>query len=142
MSEFNVLLEVKKRLPLIVFLLGFTIIVVFSLPRGEPAWIMGNGVAGGSGTPIPVSAGDLDRFPTMKKAMMEADIEEAKGWVHPEEYLECPVGEAKKILRFLGKPYSKEIKYYFIAIQVEAGLMRSEIYLISIRFSYEKPYTL
>ena len=141
MSKVNVLLEVKKRLPLIVILLGFTIIIVFSLPRGEPAWIIGNGVDRGSGTPIPVSASDLDRFPTMKKALMEADIVEAEGGVHPEEYLECPVGEAKKILRFLGKPYSKDIKSYVIAIEFEEGLMRSELFLISIRFSYEKPFT-
>lgn len=134
--------EVNRELPLIVILAVFSFVIMFSAPRGIPTWIIGNVMSGhGTATFTPLSKSDLNRFPTMKKAMKEADRFHDMGRVHPEEYLGCFYGEARRILRFFDIPYSEDVDHYLIPIILDEEVMGYERYFISLHFSYEKPRT-
>ena len=113
---------------------------MFSAPRGMPTWIRGNVMSGqGTATFTPLSKSGLNRFPTMKKAMNVADTYHDMGRVHPDYYLSCFYGEARRILRFFDIPYSNDVEHYLIPIILEKGVMGYEYYFISFHFSYEKP---
>lgn len=125
---------------LILAILSF--LIMFSAPRGMPTWIIGNVMSGhGTATFTPMSKSDLNRFPTMKKAMNVADTYHDDGRVHPDYYLSCFYGEARRILRFFDIPYSEDMEHYLIPIKLEEGVMGYEKYIISLHFSYEKPRT-